>query len=101
MPYQCACGATSQGRKAQSCIARCVRAAKSTASGLLSISQTFFGTKYLVESHIREVVGALDFVRTAKDVSPEEKRAFFRAVNKNYGSSALCLSGGAFFGYYQ
>jgi hypothetical protein len=50
---------------------------------------------------VREVAASLDYVRTAEDVTPEEKRAFFRAVNKNYGSSALCLSGGASFGYYQ
>ena len=47
------------------------------------------------------MAASIDFVRTATNVSPEEKRAFFRAVNKNYGSSALCLSGGASFGYYQ
>lgn len=43
----------------------------------------------------------MDAIRTATDVSLEEKRSFFRGVNKNYGSSALCLSGGASFGYYQ
>ena len=63
--------------------------------------ESFYGTKYLVEAHIREVAASIDFVRTATNVSAEEKRAFFRAVNKNYGSSALCLSGGASFGYYQ
>lgn len=64
-------------------------------------NKTFVGTKKLVESHINEVTRCLDFIRTASDVSLEEKKAFFRAVNKNYGSSALCLSGGASFGYYQ
>ena len=64
-------------------------------------AQTFYGTKTLVEQHIKEVATALDFVRTATDVSLEEKRAFFRALNRNFGSSALCLSGGASFGYYQ
>lgn len=63
--------------------------------------ETFIGTKKIVEAHIKEVVASLDFVRTATDVPLEEKRAFFRAINKNYGSSALCLSGGASFGYYQ
>ena len=64
-------------------------------------SQTFIGTKKIVEAHIKEVAASLDFLRTATDVPLEEKRAFFRSVNKNYGSSALCLSGGASFGYYQ
>ena len=54
-----------------------------------------------MEQHIKEVATSLDFVRTATDVSLEEKRAFFRALNRNFGSSALCLSGGASFGYYQ
>jgi hypothetical protein len=63
--------------------------------------QTFFGTKRIVEAHIKEVATCLDYVRSATDVSLEEKRSFFRAINKNYGSSALCLSGGASFGYYQ
>lgn len=63
--------------------------------------ETFYGTKRIVESHIREVVASLDYVRAATDVTPEEKRTFFRAINKNYGSSALCLSGGASFGYYH
>jgi hypothetical protein len=54
-----------------------------------------------VESHVEQVAASLDQIRLSNDVSNEEKRAFFRAVNKNYGSSALCLSGGASFGYYQ
>lgn len=47
------------------------------------------------------MVLSMDAIRTANDVTLEEKRSFFRGVNKNYGSSALCLSGGASFGYYQ
>lgn len=64
-------------------------------------SETFYGTKTLVESHIKEVAASLDYVRNATNVSLEEKRSFFRGVNKNYGTSALCLSGGASFGYYH
>jgi hypothetical protein len=63
--------------------------------------QTFFGTKRLVEAYVAEVVLSMDAIRIATDVTLEEKRSFFRGVNKNYGSSALCLSGGASFGYYQ
>lgn len=72
-----------------------------TGSGQKLICQTFFGTKKLVEAHIDEVVASIDYVRSATNVSLEEKRVFFRGINKNYGSSALCLSGGASFGYYQ
>jgi predicted acylesterase/phospholipase RssA len=31
----------------------------------------------------------------------DEKRRFFKSANRNVGSSALCLSGGATFGYYH
>lgn len=51
--------------------------------------------------YVDEVKESLDFVLASKDISLEEKRRFYRAVNKNYGSSALCLSGGASFGYYH
>jgi predicted acylesterase/phospholipase RssA len=44
---------------------------------------------------------SLDHVREDKSIPLEEKRRFYRAVNKNYGASALCLSGGAGFGYYH
>lgn len=54
-----------------------------------------------VEEYVAEVQSGLEFVRKSTDISNEEKRRFFRAANKNYGSSALCLSGGASFGYYQ
>jgi hypothetical protein len=52
-------------------------------------SETFYGTKSLVEAHIKEVASSLDYVRTASNVTLEEKRAFFRRLNKNYGTSAL------------
>jgi predicted acylesterase/phospholipase RssA len=40
-------------------------------------------------------------VRENEVLSLEDKRRFYRAINKNYGASALCLSGGAGFGYYH
>lgn len=40
-------------------------------------------------------------VRMSSDISNEQKRAFFKSLNKNYGASGLCLSGGASFAYYQ
>ncbi|ORX37891.1 acyl transferase/acyl hydrolase/lysophospholipase [Kockovaella imperatae] len=82
-------------------LAVCVRSNFAGTEGVKMYSETFYGTKTMVEQHIREVATSLDFIRTATDVSLEEKRAFFRAINKNYGSSALCLSGGASFGYYH
>lgn len=64
-------------------------------------SETYFGTKYLVESYLAEIETALAYIQTTDKVSLETKRTFYRAVSKNLGRSALCLSGGASFGYYH
>ncbi|WOO77576.1 Patatin-like phospholipase domain-containing protein [Vanrija pseudolonga] len=82
-------------------LAVCVRPNFAGTESVKMYSETFFGTKRVIEAHVNEVAESLDFVRRATDVSLEEKRAFFRAINNNYGSSALCLSGGASFGYYH
>lgn len=81
-------------------LAVCVRPNFAGTENAKMYSETFYGTKRLVEAHVQEVAACLDFVRQATDVSLEEKRGFFRGINKNYGSSALCLSGGACMGYY-
>ncbi|CAG8525403.1 11058_t:CDS:2 [Diversispora eburnea] len=47
------------------------------------------------------VTEALDHLRTTKSLSNEEKRRLFKYTHKNYGRTALCLSGGAVFGYYH
>lgn len=64
-------------------------------------SHRYYGTKKLVEQYIEEVVLCIDAVTAAdaNTVSPKQKRRFFRIVSKNYGKSALCLSGGACFAY--
>jgi predicted acylesterase/phospholipase RssA len=64
-------------------------------------SETFFGTKYLIESYLCEVEEALAYIQHTKKVSPQKKRSFYRGVQKNMGRSALCLSGGGSFGYYH
>lgn len=62
-------------------------------------SHRYYGTKLLVEEYIEEAVKCIDQVTNSKLVDPELKRKFFRIVLKNYGKSALCLSGGACFSY--
>ncbi|CAG8746678.1 597_t:CDS:2, partial [Acaulospora morrowiae] len=64
-------------------------------------SQTYYGTKKLVENYYNEVTDALDFLRTTNSLSLEDKKKIFRNMHKNYGRTALCLSGGACFGYYH
>jgi len=64
-------------------------------------SETFLGSKDVVEAYIGEVEAAFAHVRTSETVTVEEKRLFYKNCNINFGSSALCLSGGASFGYYH
>lgn len=50
-------------------------------------------------AYVKEQEEALKYVRLSPDLSNEEKRRFFRSANTNLGTTALCLSGGASFGY--
>jgi hypothetical protein len=63
--------------------------------------ETFLGTKDLIESYHDEQERALWFIRESTELSNEEKRRFFKSANTNLGTSSLCLSGGASFGYYH
>ncbi|THH15500.1 hypothetical protein EW146_g4984 [Bondarzewia mesenterica] len=62
---------------------------------------TFYGTKDLLESYVIEQENALKYVRETPLLSNDEKRRFFKTANTNLGLTALCLSGGASFGYYH
>ncbi|KAF9365983.1 hypothetical protein BGX34_007034 [Mortierella sp. NVP85] len=64
-------------------------------------SQTYHGTKKPIEEYVQEVTASLQAVAESKGLSDEEKRTFLKGIYKNYGRSALCLSGGAGFGYYH
>ncbi|GAA5898367.1 hypothetical protein JCM6882_000138 [Rhodosporidiobolus microsporus] len=66
-------------------------------------SESYYGTKELVQEYVDEVTASLLFLRsTPAALFPlEDKADFFRSVAKNLGASALCLSGGASFGYYH
>ncbi|KAL8277168.1 hypothetical protein RQP46_010416 [Phenoliferia psychrophenolica] len=66
-------------------------------------SETFYGTKELVEEYCEEVERSLEYMRAAPPtkISLDEKARFFRYAAKNLGATALCLSGGASFGYYH
>ncbi|CAK5275540.1 unnamed protein product [Mycena citricolor] len=68
---------------------------------LKSLRETFYGTKDLIEAYFDEQEKALDFIRETPDLTIDEKKRFFKAANTNLGASALCLSGGASFGYYH
>lgn len=43
----------------------------------------------------------MEAVTQSSTLTDEEKRSFLKSIYKNYGRTALCLSGGAGFGYYH
>jgi predicted acylesterase/phospholipase RssA len=67
----------------------------------LIAQQTFLGTKDLIEAYFDELENSLEIIRETPALSIEEKKRFFKSANTNLGISALCLSGGASFGYYH
>ncbi|KAG0312849.1 hypothetical protein BGZ97_010786 [Linnemannia gamsii] len=64
-------------------------------------SQTYHGTKKPIEDYVREVTTSLQSVTESVKLTDEDKQSFLKSIYKNYGRTALCLSGGAGFGYYH
>ncbi|KAF2007367.1 patatin-domain-containing protein [Amniculicola lignicola CBS 123094] len=64
-------------------------------------SETYYGTKNLVQSFIDEVATSISFLMRTTQLDQESKRAMFKHIGTNYGRTALCLSGGATFAYYH
>jgi hypothetical protein len=57
--------------------------------------QTYYGTKDRLQEFIEESERCLKMVLESRDLSVEVKRTFFKHARRNYGRTALCLSGGA------
>jgi len=64
-------------------------------------SETYIGTKDLVQTFVDQVEQALKTVLDSELMIPNDKADFFRHLELNYGRTALCLSGGATFAYYH
>ncbi|KAL9107854.1 MAG: hypothetical protein Q9227_007272 [Pyrenula ochraceoflavens] len=64
-------------------------------------SETYIGTKDLVQQFYAETQSALKTILSTSSISPSEKINFLRHLDTNYGRTALCLSGGATFAYYH
>lgn len=64
-------------------------------------SETYAGTKDLVQEYIDEVHACIKLVADSKQLSDEEKYRHFKHLDTNFGRTALCLSGGATFAYYH
>lgn len=64
-------------------------------------SETYLGTKDLVQVYVDRVQRSLDLVLGSTQINEQERAAFFKHLELNYGRTALCLSGGATFAYYH
>lgn len=64
-------------------------------------SETYYGTKDVVQDFVEQIHGALQAVSENGMITKEEKQQFFKHLDTNYGRTALCLSGGATFAYYH
>lgn len=62
-------------------------------------SHRYYGTKNLVDDYVLEVIALIDAVTHSTELTMEDKRKFFKIISKNYGKTALVLSGGACFAY--
>ncbi|EXJ88162.1 patatin-like phospholipase domain-containing protein [Capronia coronata CBS 617.96] len=64
-------------------------------------SETYIGTKDLIQSFLDQVEECLTTVLRSNQMTDSDKVAFFRHLELNYGRTALCLSGGATFAFYH
>ena len=64
-------------------------------------SFTYAGTKHLIDTYSQEMIYSIEYVARSSHLSLPEKEAFLRTLSRNYGRTALCLSGGAGLAYYH
>ncbi|RDI85952.1 hypothetical protein Vi05172_g4188 [Venturia inaequalis] len=64
-------------------------------------SETYYGTKDLVQAFVDEVETSLALLLRTTRLDAESKRLLFKHLHTNFGRTALCLSGGATFAYYH
>ncbi|KAF2751743.1 patatin-domain-containing protein [Sporormia fimetaria CBS 119925] len=64
-------------------------------------SETYYGTKDLVQSFVDELEACLKFLLETPQLDQDSKREMFKHLSTNFGRTALCLSGGATFAYYH
>jgi hypothetical protein len=62
-------------------------------------SETYYGTKNLVQAYVDEVSASLKFLFSSNQLTQEDKRDLSRHLSTNFGRTALCLSGGASFAW--
>jgi len=64
-------------------------------------SETYYGTKNLLQTYVDETTAALKFLFASDQLTHAEKRQLSKHLSANQGRTALCLSGGATFAYYH
>ncbi|KAI8614289.1 acyl transferase/acyl hydrolase/lysophospholipase [Chytriomyces sp. MP71] len=64
-------------------------------------TNSYVGTKADVEDFFAEVETSIKYVTASKNVTSEEKSVFFKSVSRNFGRTALSLSGGGSITYYH
>lgn len=64
-------------------------------------SETYSGTKNLVQEFIDEIYASLKLLLETDEISAEAKGQIFKHLDTNFGRTALSLSGGATFSYYH
>ncbi|EON63212.1 hypothetical protein W97_02439 [Coniosporium apollinis CBS 100218] len=85
----------------RSLVEACVKSNWSGTENPHLYSETYFGTKHLVQSYFDQVSASLELLSSTPYLSQEAKHNFFKHLSTNYGRTALCLSGGATFAYYH
>jgi hypothetical protein len=102
----------------------CLKSNFAGVEGFRLYSETYYGSKHLVEEYIEEgrpdgpmafgtkelaeltlsdnftVSRSIDFVRSTPHMDRDQKAAFFQYAIRSFGSTALALSGGATFGQF-
>lgn len=64
-------------------------------------SETYYGTKHLAQAFIDELHASLLFLLRDSQLSRADKYTLAKHLHRNFGRTALCLSGGATFSYYH
>lgn len=82
-----------------SCLLGCLKKNFAGIENKQLYSHRYYGTKILVGEFIEEVVQSLELIIDSPEIPLKTKRRFFSIVLKNFGHTALCLSGGACFAY--
>ncbi|GME86086.1 unnamed protein product [Ambrosiozyma monospora] len=77
----------------------CVKSNFAGTENPLLYSHCYYGTKRLIEVYNHEVCSSLQSIIDTDVISSSEKRTFFKVVTRNFGKTALALSGGASFTY--